>query len=325
MKSISKKSISIKSVSMKSISMKYAIVLYSALSIMIICLFKECLEQSPRNSPTKSSISQQTKKLGDGCYHVFLDVGANIGVHGRFIYEPEKYPRIKPKTREIFYNHFGNAETRDPRDICVFAFEPNPAHIKRHKDLEKAYKAYGIRYFPVAAGVSDIDGNLTFYHQGDKDLENNEWGFSTTRFKDSTSAVNVPVLRLRTWLEEHIDERQIPSRTFGGEEALKLKPLVVMKVDIEGSEFKVFPDLIGSGILCKNINYIFGEWHNHTRGGYSSMIIYNEWDNHLIAVMNMFVNVDGCKLEKFDYHDDECYHLDGMPLPSPGGNQWWGN
>ena len=24
-------------------------------------------------------------KLGDGCYHIFLDVGANIGIHSRFL------------------------------------------------------------------------------------------------------------------------------------------------------------------------------------------------------------------------------------------------
>ena len=29
-------------------------------------------------------------KLGDGCYHVSLDIGANVGVHGRFIYKPYK-------------------------------------------------------------------------------------------------------------------------------------------------------------------------------------------------------------------------------------------
>ncbi len=318
-------SISMKSVNMKSLS-KSQIVLLTVVSIMIISLFNDGLHAISSNSPTKSFISTQTKKLGDGCYHVFLDVGANIGIHGRFIYEPEKYPDITTATRAIFDNHFGNAETRDPRDICVFAFEPNPAHIQRHKDLEEVYKAYGIRYHPVAAGVSDFDGTLTFYHQGGDDPNHNEWGFGTTESSSDTSeAVTVPVLRFRTWLEEHIDERLIPSRPFGGKEALKLEPSVVMKLDIEGSEYKVLPDLIGSGILCKTISYIFGEWHTDERKAFASLNIYKDWNIHLEAVMSMFVNVDGCKLEKYHDHDDESYHMDGIPLPSPGDKQWWGN
>ena len=28
----------------------------------------------------------------DGCYHVYLDVGSNIGVQVRKLYEPRKYP-----------------------------------------------------------------------------------------------------------------------------------------------------------------------------------------------------------------------------------------
>ena len=42
------------------------------------------------------SISSQVRwakqeRLGDGCKHIFFDVGANIGLHGRFLYEPELF------------------------------------------------------------------------------------------------------------------------------------------------------------------------------------------------------------------------------------------
>jgi len=40
----------------------------------------------------------QQSKLGDGCYHIFLDVGSNIGIHARFLYEPDRYPIVvKPR------------------------------------------------------------------------------------------------------------------------------------------------------------------------------------------------------------------------------------
>lgn len=66
------------------------------------------------------------KRLGDGCFHVFLDVGANIGVHGRFLFEPKKYPEAVV-ARAIFDEEFG-AE-RDNRDVCAFEFEPNPRAV----------------------------------------------------------------------------------------------------------------------------------------------------------------------------------------------------
>lgn len=45
-----------------------------------------------RNKFDLASSPSEQPKLGDGCYHIFLDVGANIGVHTRFLFEPMKYP-----------------------------------------------------------------------------------------------------------------------------------------------------------------------------------------------------------------------------------------
>lgn len=277
---------------------------------------------------TTSKGKQQSQarkiKLGDGCYHVFLDVGSNVGVHARFIYEPNQYPNILNTTKDIFSEHFGAADTRDPRDICVFAFEPNPVHQERHQKLKEAYGAVGIRYHPIMAGVSNADGNLTFYHQGGvKEAENNEWGFSTTEFrtKDEKEAVEVPVLRLKSWLEDNIYERMIPEKTFGGEETLKKDPSVVMKMDIEGTEYQVLPDLMATGVLCNTVNFLFGEWH--TAANFKILMAkYENWNLYLEQVMNIFSNVDGCKLEKFLDFDDESYNTDGIPLPI---EPWWGN
>ena len=71
------------------------------------------------------------EKLGDGCYHVFLEVGSNVGIHGRFLFEPQKYPNAK-EAHGIFNEHFGPRDIRDNRNTCVFAFEPNPTHNVRH-------------------------------------------------------------------------------------------------------------------------------------------------------------------------------------------------
>lgn len=102
-------------------------------------------------------------KLADGCYHVFLDVGANIGVHSRFVMEPNKYPDAK-KALAHFEKAFGPPGNRDPRDFCLFAFEPNPFHQRRYEEFTKAYQRVGWRFMHIAAGVSDNNGELTFYH-----------------------------------------------------------------------------------------------------------------------------------------------------------------
>ena len=59
---------------------------------------------------------------------------SNIGVHSRFLFEPSKYPDAKTG-RRLFNEHFGDEESRDNRDICSFAFEPNPVHVTRHREL----------------------------------------------------------------------------------------------------------------------------------------------------------------------------------------------
>ena len=111
---------------------------------------------------------QRKSKLGDGCRHVFLDVGSNIGVHSRILFEPSMYP-IKNNTnaiaansglakfsaRHFFEEQFGLEDDRVNTEICIFAFEPNPKHIQRQRELEQVYKNMGWRYHFLQAGVSE--------------------------------------------------------------------------------------------------------------------------------------------------------------------------
>ena len=67
--------------------------------------------ENPYATPRNSSMDEQSfqtgpdntsTKLGDGCYHIFLDMGANVGVHGRFLLEPDKYEGAG--TAQAIYN-----------------------------------------------------------------------------------------------------------------------------------------------------------------------------------------------------------------------------
>ena len=146
--------------------------------------------------------TEEKERLADGCYHIYLDVGANIGVHTRFLFEPNQYPRAKTAHR-IFEREFG--KDRDNRDICSFGFEPNPNHSHRHRQLESAYNKMGWRYHFVQGAASDENGNLTMCHQGDE--KKKEWGFSTICDPKHKKEF-VPTIRISEWLNDEVFGRQ---------------------------------------------------------------------------------------------------------------------
>lgn len=276
------------------------------------------------NLNLQSSIMEREKKLGDGCYHIFLDVGSNIGIHARFLYEPDRYPN-STKAVPAFAREFGYP--RDNRMFCIFAFEPNPKFEKRHLDMARAYTAMGWRYTPIMAGASDTNGNITFYHSHFENLEN-ENGFSavtpkTLYGKDATPRT-VRIVRLSSWIQNEIEGREIPKTTIQDISEF-MAPKVIMKLDIEGLEFKVFPDLLTSGALCKNIHYLMGEFHfspgNHnyfpinlTSDG--KHVLQNRQAGRQLAQQLLhLVDISENCMTKIALEDDESYATDPYDLP----------
>ena len=252
-------------------------------------------------------------KLADGCYHVYLDVGSNIGIHNRFLFEPEKYPDAKV-SRGIFDKHFG--ANRSNKNLCAFGFEPNPTHKARHEALRESYHRMGWRYHFINAGVGDHNGNMTFFHN--RDVGSEEWGFSSTPRKKRSTPEVVPIVRLAEWIENQVKGRLIPNTQEGNR---SLAPTVVMKMDIEGMEYVVLPDLFFSGVACTSIDYIFGEFHSfhtetsHARGSLSLNPSSNEQGIFKKQLLKAFHSVRHCKTTRFDLIDDESYLHDGIPFP----------
>lgn len=73
--------------------------------------------------------SKRNASIADGCYHIFLDVGSNIGMHVRFLFEPHKYEQATI-ARSFFKKHFGPEFQRDNRDFCILSWEP--IHLNLH-------------------------------------------------------------------------------------------------------------------------------------------------------------------------------------------------
>lgn len=281
--------------------------------------------------------TRRKAKLGDGCRHVFLDVGSNIGIHARFLFEPSKYPESSSSVA-AFDREFGSP--RDNRDYCVFAFEPNPKFERRHLDMQEAYASIGLRYVPIFAGASDADGNFTFYHSA---FEKEEWetGFSAvtpkTLYGHDATAKTVPIIRLASWIRDEIQDRLLPDDVDDGRPRSttynahgNAEPKVIMKLDIEGLEFKVFPDLLLSGALCDNIYFLMGEFH-HAPGNHNyypinltsdgSQVLGHRKEGEALAhqMLHLLDVTENC-MTRFVLDDDESYLTDPHELPGPPEN-----
>lgn len=149
-----------------------------------------------------------------------------------------------------------------------------------------------------------------------------DWGFSVKQGKGQ-SRVKVPVVRLSSWLTDEIEDRLLPDRVFG---RYSSGPKVVMKLDVEGSEYVVVPDLVSSGALCKNVDLMLGETHHHMvpwnfsadsmgRGGID-LPNRRSAEQYLKPILELFGHLRGgfCRTS-FKYLDDESYLNDGQPIP----------
>jgi FkbM family methyltransferase len=191
------------------------------------------------------------ERLGDGCKHFFFDVGANIGLHGRFLYEPELF--ADHEYNRVFREAFLDEGQERKRDACVVAFEPNPAHREWLHRMATVYMANGFRYLVVfaAAGAGKSDSTLTFYRQDGGG--NNDWGFSVKQSYGGpdTAKVEVPFVDFASFVGHHVGHR--PEK---GEQR------VLMKMDIEGTEYRVIPHLLETG-TSSLFDVITLEMHPH--------------------------------------------------------------
>ena len=190
------------------------------------------------------------------CPHVYLDVGSNIGVQIRKLYQPELYPR-SPVLR-LFRANFGT----DRCGVCAVGFEANRRHTQRLHTLQSRLRAAGAGvhvYVPAAAGSSDGISRFTFD-------QNNTCDTSTARIDCDTeggssaaptaTARNRPTAVLRTDVVRSIDLARILllidelMRAAAAAQARPQRGRLVMKLDVEGTEFALLPHLLATQALC---------------------------------------------------------------------------
>jgi len=236
------------------------------------------------------------------CSKIYLDMGSNIGVQVRKLFEPEHYSGAG--VLPIFDRFFGPpAERRRPSNqsgICALGFEANPRWVGRLQLVERAYRdAKGWRAnFVVPAAVSDRDNETVTIHYG-----GHKYGFPdlSAGITDDQlpEAAEVPTFDMAAFVSQQIVPLSSKNVT------------VVGKVDIEGSEYVILPKLLKEGLLCAGtIDVLFIEFHETKPAGYEQYS-----PEALKAQIAEGGRCAGRPPTRIIDLDDESYAADGAPLP----------
>jgi len=261
----------------------------------------------------KSLAVEDSQSLLDGCYHVYLDVGSNVGVQVRKLFQPQQYPNapILP----LFDKEFGKAETRKER-VCAVGFEPNPHHTEVLSGIEKSYHSCGWRaWMMTETGVSNRSGYAQFYSDGA--MAHKEWGggilspdVNNIALESQKSAKPIKLVRLSQFLLETVGRRKLPPSPKG-----EGPPRVLIKMDIEGSEIDVLPDILFNGGLSA-VNCLMIEFHERLEKLPIRKEAHKKLNDILKQLSSISQNLQG---SGYDFSivniDDETYGTSDEPLP----------
>ena len=171
-------------------------------------------------------------------------------------------------------------------------------------------------------GVSDHNGISRFYT--DEAYQNLEWGGGilppkiiniakdNMKDKENSNFSNITLIRLSNFLKNVLGKRIVPVLP-----SQSSPPRVVMKMDIEGSEVDVIPDLIFNGGL-QYINILMVEWHARLEN-----LPERKKSQHLlqqtVKLLSDYSNTMKEKGAKYNFSlvnmDDETYFTSRFELP----------
>ena len=219
------------------------------------------------------------------CRHVYLDLGSNIGVQVRKLFEPQKYLDTPDqdyrhvrrgaagmkvhlvRTLKVWDEHFGPA----PRcKVCAIGLEPNPSHRARLQEVQRRLRAAGagVLFFEAAASgwageadlfgdCADLPGGAGATSKAAKDCSKGATLVKPKSQAQSRSRRSNNVSRVRLINLPHMLQYVVNRLHRAGEGA---HPQIVAKVDLEGAEYALFTALVSQAKLCQAASYLV-EWH----------------------------------------------------------------
>lgn len=238
---------------------------------------------------------------------LYLDVGSNVGVQIRKLYTPELF--VNASVLHLFDQYFGKGVHGD---VCAVGFEPNPAHTDYLATVNTwfARKGYPAFIFTESA-VGQAKGKLPFFSDSKATASQHQWGASLTRYEpaqgENSTIHHVDVIDFVAFMTQVVRPVLLIEERLSGQ-----RPPVVVKVDIEGSEYAIVPGMILSGALC-DVDLAFLEWHgNDTKPANSTRMA----SEQLINVFNELKSFAPHCRTQLSMVDDESY-VDGVSIPLP--------
>ena len=175
--------------------------------------------------------------------YVIFDFGANIGDSARFFADPIFKNTDKPPFHEL-----KGFCVRKNKICTIHSFEANPRFNNHLENAKKIIESFGhshILYKESAAWIKDE--NLTFYLDT-VSVTKNYWGSSLHKEfvggGDQLKVVNARGFDVSKLIDNYSNE-----------------DFIIVKVDIEGTEFPLIEHLIRQGTIHK-IDYLTVEFHN---------------------------------------------------------------
>lgn len=264
------------------------------------------------------------------CRNFYFDIGTNIGMQLRKLYEPQYYPEspVLPYYDKFFGNLIIDNKTRT--DTCAVGFEPGPLHVQRLLQMQKAYQDAG---FPLviftSTAVFTEDGEMTLFE--DRFSPDAAHQHSSSLYPIDERMIPHKVLSIdiakflrnifNLWDKYHYSPLSSsaffpPVAPYDLEKEKKYfyHPLisrVMVKIDIEGAEYEILPHLIGHGIWC-HFHVVLQEFHPQYLADPS---IHTQLLNFLQFISSKLKN---CHLKIVEM-DDETYGrgYDEQPYPPP--------
>jgi len=309
----------------------FGLLLLIASITMLLCFWAE-----------PSSNTGSSENFLDGCDHVYLDMGTNTGVQIRKLYEPHLF--ANSSVLPIFDKFFGQEGERNLTTICAVGFEPNIIHNEVLHRLEEQYQACGWRvYINLATGVGKANKqNLEFAHKkvwqggcyspdGVKTLCNTGGGWAWTdplgvggrilddgnyaeESKSSNTHQKISFSKVRQIRIAEFITKVVATRRFQRDATspFRFPPSVVMKLDVEGRELDVIPDLVMSGAL-QHIDHLHVDW---TRDEWTKNVSLVEQLSDAMRILTSIAKDRGlAHTTEVVALDDESYKDYNGPLP----------
>ena len=183
------------------------------------------------------------------CRMVYLDIGSNIGD------SLASFARGQPEFRLRETLKVAMGTSWSPATTCAYAFEPSPRWTTKLREvrarLAPHFSSLTIHTDTAVGGPEQLAQPLWLIQHGVRGIGS---VLSTTRPVDNQqNATPVTTFRLVAWL------RDVVAKQHGWQTP------VVMRMDVEGTEYDILSDLATSGIGRRMPLYVTVEWHRHVR------------------------------------------------------------